>query len=199
MDFSLLWDGHEVFWLYDELKTWMPLNAVQFPGLSARFDAAAPAASQGCSPPFLTVLPEPGLVQIWSGLLARTAPNWSLLIRPLANLHSRGGFELFEGIIETDRWFGPLFTNMRLTRTDTPIQFRHDYPLAQLQPLPRIAYAEETLNSTSLIAAPEAFTDQDWADYHQHVVRPNDDLDRPPGGYAVIARRRRRCPMTSGL
>jgi hypothetical protein len=198
MDFSLLWDGHEVFWLYEDLEDWMPLNAVQFPGQSARFDEAAPAALQGCSPPFLTVLPEPGLVQIWSGLFARTAPDWSLLIRPLANLPARGDFELFEGIVETDHWFGPLFTNMRLTRTHTPIRFRSDYPLAQLQPLPRIAYAEETLNSTAFIASPDDFTEQDWADYHAHVVRPNDDPDRAPGGYAVAARKRRRCPMAAG-
>ena len=31
------------------------------------------------------------------------------------------------GIIESDRWFGPLFTALRLTRTHQPIEFSSDY------------------------------------------------------------------------
>jgi hypothetical protein len=197
MDFSLLWDGHEIFWHYDGLDDWLPLTAVQFPGQAARFDAAAPERMQGCSPPFLTALPEPGLVQIWSGLIARTAPDWSLLVRPLANLPPRSDIALFEGIVETDRWFGPLFTNVRLTRTHAPIKFRADYPLAQVQPLPREAYADETLNGATFVPGPDAFTSGDWNDYHEHVVRPNDDPDPMPGTYAIAARKRRRCPMAA--
>jgi len=197
MDFSLLWDGHEIFWHYDDMEDWMPLTAVQFPGQSARFDAAAPDALKGCSPPFLTVLPEPGIVQIWTGMIARTAPDWSLLIRPLANLPERNDIALFEGIVETDRWFGPLFTNVRLTRTHAAINFRADYPIAQVQPLPRIAYAEDTLNNPAYAPDLGSFNDQDWSDYYEHIVRPNDDPDRAPGGYAIAARKRRRCPMTA--
>jgi hypothetical protein len=52
-------------------------------------------------------------VQIWSGLIARTAPGWSLLIRPPANLPRLPGLDAYEGLVETDRWFGPLFTNHR--------------------------------------------------------------------------------------
>jgi hypothetical protein len=197
MDFSLLWNGHEVFWHYAGLDDWLPLTAVQYPGQSAQFDNVAPPAMQGCSSPFLTALPEPGLVQIWSGLIARTAPEWSLLIRPLANLPARTDIELFEGIVETDRWFGPLFTNVRLTRTHAAIHFRADYPLAQVQPIPRLAYAEETLNAAAFISGVAEFTSQDWADYDQHIVRPNDDPDRMPGTYAITARKRRRCPIAA--
>jgi hypothetical protein len=28
---------------------------------------------------------------------------------------------MFKGIIETDNWFGPLFTNVRIIKTDIPI------------------------------------------------------------------------------
>jgi len=195
MDFSLLWDGHETFWHYDEMEDWRPLTAVQFPGQSARFDAATPKHLNGCSPPFLTVLPEPGLVQIWSGMIARTAPDWSLLIRPLANLPARNDISLFEGIVETDCWFGPLFMNVRLTRTHAAINFRADHPIAQVQPLPRVAYAEDTLNNAAYIPNLHSFTDREWEDYNEHIVRPNDDPDRAPGKYAIAARKRRRCPM----
>ena len=119
-----------------------------FPDFSQTFDDAAPAALRGCAPPFLTALPEPGMVQIWTGLMASTAPGWSMLVRPPANLASPGGYSLYEGIVETDCWFGPLFTNLRLTRTHKPVHLRADFPLLQVQPLPREAYAEQTLNAT---------------------------------------------------
>jgi hypothetical protein len=198
MDFSLLWDGIDMFWTYAGVQEWLPLTAAQFPHLSRRFDAVAPESARGCSPPFLTTAPEPGLVQIWSGLIARTAPDWSLLVRPLANLPAGGGYALYEGIVETDRWFGPLFTNVRLTRTDQPVAFRADYPLAQVQPLPRTLYCDATLDATSIVADLDAFSPADWEDYCATVVRPNQDPHRQVGRYAIEARRRRRgvCPHT---
>ena len=59
---------------------------------------------------------------------------------------------MYEGIVETDRWFGPLFTNLRFTRTDVPVRLRADFPLAQVQPLPRLAYADSTLAATDTTA-----------------------------------------------
>jgi hypothetical protein len=113
-DLQFLWDGHDIFWQCTGWEDWLPLMpAAQFPGFAARFDDAAPASLAGCSPPLLTALPEPGTLQIWTGLLARTAPDWSLLIRAPANLPLPGGFSMYEGIVETDRWFGPLFINQR--------------------------------------------------------------------------------------
>ena len=47
-------------------------GAVQFPNYATQFDADAPEALRGCSPPFTTALPEIGGVQIWTGLLAKT-------------------------------------------------------------------------------------------------------------------------------
>lgn len=90
MDLQFLWDGHDIFWRRTGGMDWSPLqSAAQFPDFSACFDAAAPASLIGCSPPFLTALPEPGTLQIWTGLFARTAADWSLLIRAPANLPSR--------------------------------------------------------------------------------------------------------------
>lgn len=196
MNFSLLWDGADVFWTYAGLQGWLPLTSAQFPHLCRRFDEIAPEPARGCSPPFLTAIPEPGVVQIWSGMIARTAPGWSLLVRPLANLPTGGGYALYEGIVETDRWFGPLFTNLRLTCTDRPVRFQADYPLAQVQPLPRTLYSDAVLDATSTVADLAAFSEADWEDYCATVVRPNQDPQRQVGRYAIDARRRRRglCP-----
>ncbi len=195
MDVSLLWDGDDVFWTYDAVDRWMLLSAAQFPGFSACFDAVAPAHLQGCAPPFLTALAEPGTVQIWSGLLARTAPDWSLLVRPPANLPLPGGYAMYEGIVETDRWFGPLFINIRLTRTDVPIRLRADFPLFQAQPLPRAVYADGVLGAMSVVPGPSLLAREDWDAYRRTVLTPNLDPERPLGQFAVSARRRRKaCP-----
>ena len=100
MDLSLLWDGEDIFWNYAGVDGWLPLSAAQFPDLSARFDAAAPEDLKGCAPPMLTAVPEPGVVQIWTGMFARSAPGWSLLVRPPANLPLPGGYVSYEGIVE---------------------------------------------------------------------------------------------------
>lgn len=194
---EVLWDGSEIFWRCAEAPDWMVLQpSAQLPDYAAEFDAVAPAALQGCSPPFLTALPEPGALQMWTGLIAETAPDWHLLVRAPANMPQAGGVSLFEGIIETDRWFGPLFVNMRLTRTHTPVRLRADYPIAQVQPMPRDIYATETLERMRITASPTALTEAHWDAYHTTIVEPNTRPNRPHGAYAVAARKQRRgCPM----
>jgi hypothetical protein len=200
MDVRLLWDGADILWQLPGTEEWLVLQpSVQYPGLMRRFDEAAPEALRGCSPPFLTALPEPGMLQIWTGLMARTAPEWSLLIRSPANLPLPGGVAMFEGIVETDRWFGPVFINLRFTRSHKPIRLRADFPLAQLQPLPRVAYDDDTLGAMTLAPDLASLKAADWEDYRTSVVAPNDDPDRPYGSYAIAARRRRRsaCPYAA--
>jgi hypothetical protein len=199
MDFQLIWDGRDIFWHFDAAPDWLPLtSAVQFPDFSQAFDAAAPDALRGCAPPFLTVLPEPGLVQVWTGMMVRTAEDWSALVRAPANLATPSGYSVYEGIIETDHWFGPLFTNLRLMQTHRPVAFRADFPLLQVQPLPRQAYAEQTLSATNLVPDMAALCDNDWDAYRQSVVLPSQDPSRDAGAYAVACRKRRRnvCPAS---
>lgn len=191
MSFSLLWTGEQVAWTFDGAEDWFTLGRAQFPGFSDEFDDIAPEGVRGYAPPFLAALPEPGVVQVWSGLLARTAPDWSLLLRPPANL-PRPGYDLFEGIVETDRWFGPLFTNVRLTRTDTPITFDADYPLFQVQPLHRSAYSDDRLNDFTSSVGLDSLRPDDWAAYARTAVHPGAAAARPLGHDAAEVRRRRR-------
>lgn len=196
LDIQLIWDGTEIFWTHDAASGWMPLGTTGFPGYADVFDRAVPQDLAGCAPPFLTALPEPGVVQIWTGLFARTAPGWSLLLRPIVNAQLQGGFVPFEGVVETDRWFGPLFTNLRLTRTGTPVLLSRDVPLIQVQPLPRPLYGNDLLNRVEFAEGLDSFAPQDWRDYTASVVEPNRRPARNHGGYAAEARRERRCPMS---
>jgi hypothetical protein len=176
----------------------MPLSgtdsgAVQFPGYAEQFDATAPAFLRGYSPPFLTALPELGGVQIWTGLLARTRPGWSLAVRAPVNLPGIPGLVAWEGIVETDIWFGPLFTNVRLTRTDVPVHIRSHAPFLQVQPIPQLAYSE-AVQAAFACVEPAELTQSDWERLGE-VLLPNPNHEERQGHYAVTVRKRRLCPV----
>lgn len=192
--FTVTWNGEQLAWTFDGADEWFPLGRAQFPGYADAFDQDAPEAFRGYSPPFLVGLPEPGMFQVWSGLIARTAPGYSLLVRAPANLPRQSSHEMFEGVIETDRWFGPLFTNIRLTRTDIPVSFAPDYPLFQIQPLPRSLYLDERLNRFDCLDGVASFEPSDWADYRATVMKGGDP-ERPVGHQASEVRRRRRADV----
>jgi hypothetical protein len=196
IDFTLQWDGSQVIWTYHAAKAWYPLSSAQFPGYSKLFDRLAPPRMRGFAPPFLTALPEPGLVQVWTGLLVESAENWSILVRPPANLPRSLAFDCYEGIVETDRWFGPLFTNLRLVKTDVPIRFSTETPLLQVQPLHRSTYADEVSNRFGVVEGLRDFADDAWSRSEEHIVRPSIEPARA-GAYAATVRRRRRsgCPV----
>jgi len=197
IDFTLQWDGSQVLWTYRGAKAWYPLTSAQFPGFAAEFDRRAPRRLRGFAPPFLTAVPEPGIVQLWTGLFIESAEDWSVLVRPPANLPRNLAFDLYEGIVETDRWFGPLFTNLRLIKTDVPIHFSTETPLLQVQPLQRTTYADEVSNRFGLFETLSDFPPAAWSRYEQNIVKPNLEPARAVGAYAAEVRRRRRsgCPV----
>jgi hypothetical protein len=188
--FQLLWDGHEIFWRAEGVDEFQPLRSCHYPGFAARFDSVAPPDLKGAAPAFLTASIQQGLVQIWPGVMATTADGWSLLVRPVANLARPSGFELLEGIIETDSmWFGPLFTNVRLTRTGLPIEFDDDVPFMQVQPLRRGHYEADRLDRFDVAERLEDMTEDDWQRYADKVARRCMRDDRQPGAYKMMVRK----------
>ena len=187
LNFSLVWDGTEIAWTHEGADGWEALRGAQYPDFRESFAKIAPAGLEELAPPFLAQGKLPGVVQIWSGYLARTVPGWALLSRGVANLPRTQSYENYEGIVETDTWFGPLFTNIRLLRINSPVDFHMRRPLFQVQPLMRHCYREpafEILEATDL--APE-----DWQRFAATIV-PNTDHMRALGHYAVDTRRRLR-------
>lgn len=188
--FKVVWDGHDMLWTYEGASEWMPLtrDAVQYPDFAGIFDQWAPADMRGFSPSFLAPSIQPGGLQVWSGCIARTAPGWSLLVRGVANLPQSLSYQTFEGIIETDNWFGPLFDNVRLLKTDVPVEFRSDVPFLQVQPVRKDVYAEKFLQNFAVKELAD-LTAEHWAAFDQTVVAPNTDPERKRGNYAVAVRK----------
>jgi hypothetical protein len=173
MSFSLMWDGGtDIVWTFKGADGWYKLDAAQFPNFAERFDRIAPEDVRGFSPPFLGAMTAPvGGIQLWSGLAARTAPGWSLLVRPPANLARSQSYECWEGLIETDRWFGPLFTNIRLTRTNMPIEFDANFPFLQVQPIHRSSYGA-ALDDVDIVTDLKELAPEDWDAFRATVVKP---------------------------
>jgi hypothetical protein len=190
MDFKVVWDGHDMLWTYPGVDEWLPLtrDGVQYPGFSQTFDQSAPAEMRGFAPPFLTPSIQPGGLQVWTGSIAKTAPGWSLLVRGVANLSRSPAYQMFEGIIETDQWFGPLFDNVRLLKTDVPIEFRSDVPFLQVQPVRKEVYVDKFLNNFAVKDLSQ-LSPENWEAFHGTVVAPNTDPERKRGQYAVSVRK----------
>ena len=192
IDFTIVWDGSAVSWTFAGVKDWYPLTSAQFPGFKKHFQETAPHNIGPFAPSFLAYDPHLHMLQIWSGYVARTRKDWSLLVRPVVNVSHSEHFRSYDAIIETDRWFGPLFTNIKLIKPDTPIHFRTDFPFLQLQPLPREVYADATLNRFDVVADLAALSADEWARYEDTVVKPNAEQPRSLGRYATAVRKRRR-------
>ena len=188
--FKVVWDGHEMLWTHDRTDEWQPLtrDAVQYPEFSEVFDRTAPPSARGFLPSFLTPSIQPGGLQIWTGCIAKTAPGWSLLVRGVANLPHSLSYQMLEGIIETDHWFGPLFDNVRILKTDTPVEFRSDAPFLQVQPVRKDLYEDKFLQNFTVKELGE-LSPENWEAFHRTVVVPNTSLERKRGQYAVAVRK----------
>ena len=183
------WDGdREIRWFFRD-KSMGLLTQAQYPGFAEHFDEWAPEGIKGYAPPFLSVSPhEPGTIQIWTGYMIRTTPGWSTLVRPPVNMPRAAGYELYEGLIETDQWFGPLFLALRLSRTHRHIIVSDALPFVQIQLVPRSAYPPHLMRVVSSL---EEWRDDDWVRYSNTVVKPNSNPQRGRGEYAVGVRQRR--------
>jgi hypothetical protein len=194
MEVGLLFNGSEISWSFDHDGSgigidWWPLDAAHYPNFLEDFNRIAPDYLKDFAPPFLATGESHGNVQVWTGAIARTRRDWSLLMRGPVNDSRRSlGYEVLEGIIETDEWGGHLFTNIKLLRTDTPIILKAHQPFAQAIPLHRAHYADDLLNAydVSIDAIPEDV----WKAYADVVVGKHNGSS-PLGDYIVKARRRR--------
>jgi hypothetical protein len=196
MDAWLFWDGHTIFYSFDA-EEYQPLDdSCEFPGMAEALVAHVPDGMEPIGSALFTALPEPGVVQMSLGVIASTAPGWSLLLRRPANLPLFGGYDTLEGIVETDVWRAPLFINLRLTRTHSPIRLHAMAPLVQAQPVPQWLYHPATMADMQLGGLAD-MTSEDWRAWNHTFVEPASRPCRKHGEYATASRKRQRggCPV----
>ena len=87
LDLYILFDGMEAKWSFDE-EQWFALDSICYPDAQSY-------------PPFLVMTEDHGILQIWTGLVVKTEPNWSVLVRQPANYFQPTGYQMLEGVIET--------------------------------------------------------------------------------------------------
>lgn len=191
LDMDLLFDGVAVYWRLAHDTAWEKLEAIQYPNFSEQFDEICPEDLRGFSPPLAGTSPEPDIVQFWSGLAAKTLPGWSVVLRAPPNFPSREQYSCYEGVIETERWFGPLFTNIRFNKTDVPICLRRDWPMLFVQLVPNQLLQLQLYQSPPTVDCLADFTKDDWERYRQSIV---ENVKRPEkkGVYATESRKARR-------
>ena len=172
IDFSLRWDGTHIFWKqgFREEEEWVLINSPVLPKSAKLLIDRAASHGVGANIPFLACPNEIGIIQIWTGLLASTPQGWSISIRSPVNIPRDPFYEVLSGIIETDWWFGPMVTPIRITKTDVPITFQRNRPLFQIQPVPRIAYLDETLKSYTTSDV-EEMSEEDWERFYATLER----------------------------
>lgn len=194
MDFMLKWDGTEIFWKASEAEKWEPAAVVVYPGFADLYSTSVPSDNLLQAPfPFLLARREVGFIQIWPGVLVRTRPGLSTLVRGPSNLPRGSAYEVLEGIIETDWWFGPLVSTIRLCRTDRPILFRANRPLFHLQPVQSEIYASKELDQFRLAEGLSSLSDNDWQ-VLERTINPHEARN---GLYAAKVRRARNRQLTA--
>lgn len=78
----------------------------------------------------------PNRIEMYTGVVARTAPGWALQVRTPANVPPRHDYRLYEGIIETAWQVSMLPTVLELPSVGAEVTLSTAMPLAQLQLVP---------------------------------------------------------------
>lgn len=195
MDIHLRWDGAQIY--FKEAGAWTVLSSIVYTDFHNYWNEHAPEAHKDRSPPFLSELFIPGLVQIWTGLLVSTIKDWSVLVRPMANIVQSRQYNHYEGIVETD-WFKPipLFINIRLIDTSTEIIIPKNKPLFQVQPIHRMSYTTASAQYTEYVGLEPRNGDvggmspEDWQGLSNTVRSVMPDGSHMVGRYGAEVRKR---------
>lgn len=191
-DFDLIWDGQLVYWRHADSETWLRLGDPAMLPMGDAFSQAAPAEyREWTHVPFLARAPEPGIVQIWSGLIVASPSGWASHIAPPSNYPRVNPVDVIEGIIETDWWFGPLITPVRILKTDVPLAFRRKSPYCQLKPIKTECFRSDIFSRARNETVAEGFDADRWANFAQ-ALKARNEAHAKRGSYRKEATRVRK-------
>lgn len=124
---------------------------------------------------------DPRELQVVSGVLARTAPGWATLVRPVPNLPlTPTSHDVVEGIVET-AWYGNTLPVMvRLRTPGEVVRFSPRSPLAVVQPVALASLAPEHTRATEGGHGLAHWPDEEW---ERFVATRRTRLDALPASY----------------
>jgi hypothetical protein len=94
-----------------------------------------------------------GVVQIYTGCIFKTDPNWCMQIRSPVNFQRRSQFFVMEALIETDWLQYDIWLNLVFTEKLKPVTLRKTdlIPIAQLVPIHRQSFTSDWNLSTEML------------------------------------------------
>jgi hypothetical protein len=208
VDFALRWDGHATEWSLLEpdntASGWQSLSGgvEGFCPEAETVLAEVPAARQhdldifanhGGRVNFIDADPRAeNTLEIITGVLARTSPGWVLLARGVPNWPHRAGYDVLEGVLETDWYRSYVPTMIRLLEPGRIVRFYRSVPIMVVQAVPRAALTASAAPVRAVRGIAE-LPDDVWAEF---VAMRRAREDQPGRG---IYRSRSRAFERSGL
>ena len=193
IDFNLYWDGSQMLVQFEGLYDWIIVDKIFLPNSMNLWRELVEPELVDALPVFLEAFPERGVLQLWSGYFASTQPGSSLWIRAPINQNDTTAYSVIEGIVETDWWAGPLFTNIEINKTDMPIAFRKDKPFLQVFSIPRLSHQRDARHPVSVedfsAGTPVSFLER----MKDTVTRRN---TQRPGSYRKCAKQMRNADVS---
>ena len=186
-DLEVVWRGSE-FEYRTAGAAWQRLDTVSVgDDAISEWQNQAPEGFQNRLPAFVQRFFVPDTIQVWSGMFVSSAPGWSALVRPIANVIPDRNTLLYEGVVETDIFSPcPLFVNIRFLSKDTVFRFEKFRPLFQVQPIQRESYRN------GVVSVADA-SDFNWDGLLETTrIFSSEDTDLSLGSYKKKVRSRKR-------
>jgi hypothetical protein len=201
-DFALRWDGElcELSLLEDnEPVAWKSMSgnaAPQIPDHEQVWGGMAPERRQqmlAAGEDELSSINfdprDPNTFELHTGVIARTRPGWSLLVRAVPNLPPIPGLRVLDGILETSWFRGMVPVTGRVTDVGRVVRVHRNYPLACVQPVPDVAYDPRTMSEARIgDGGFNELPDDVWDEMIENFARRNHE--RVLGSYKSESRKR---------
>jgi hypothetical protein len=133
-------------------------------------------------------------VELVIGPIVRTSPGWSTLVRSAPNL-PHPGYEVMDGVIETDWYRSTLLVIVRLVEPGRVVRFYRHLPMAAMQVVPKVAYRQSTTRAARVVRGAGAIPDDVWDEFIE-IAGARSRHERP-GNYKLAQRRQLRVPLLS--
>ncbi|WP_194908683.1 DUF6065 family protein [Catenulispora rubra] len=138
----------------------------------------------------------PDLVDISTGIVARTAPGWALLVRSCANFPPRTGIQILEGVLETSWYRFCVPVLLRVAKTGEVVRFHREVPMAMLQPVPEELLSRGALDLPEGRPGVATMGDDVWREFLETRMRRVNAVKA--GTYRDESRRRRKAAEDEG-